>query len=407
MAARTSLRRTLIGVGTVLAVLCLLPLGWIQWMRAQGERQYQEQLALARKDGIPTTPEEFDALIPRAEPHENAALHYRKLDGANFELSICESLQFKLIREPTNEVRQQAEKYLETHGQTLAHLDAATDLPKCWFERDPRKAGLSRTGSPSHAYSAAPILALRGTLKMLDGDPEAAIADADRIAKMGLHFGQEPTPAAESIRSNMESKTLRAIADWCFARRGDATYLRALNERIGRFQKSMDERPIPAVWVVNGAYALERVWTSAGRKELGLKDTTLSQNIRLALAPSATKANIMAGLREVTRVSALRQEDRTAAMSSARLNLSLAAIPLAGIVDFLAPELGDSRELFREIWVFYRALGRAFAQTEIPKQLDTSDLISPATGKPVDYSFDGYRIKIGMRDFVVKYEIPP
>lgn len=115
MAAQSTVRRTLILVGSVATLICLLPYGWIKWNRVSAARQYQEQLVLARKAGVPTTPEEFAALMPRVAPEENAALHYEKLDGGSFEIAQCTNLQFKLIREPSDELIEQALRFLDSH----------------------------------------------------------------------------------------------------------------------------------------------------------------------------------------------------------------------------------------------------------------------------------------------------
>lgn len=404
MVARSTVRRNLIIVGSVAALLCLLPYGWIQWARNVGEREYRAELELARKEGIPTTPDEFAALIPRAEPDENAALHYAKLEGVSFDISRCTTLQFHLVRKPTKEWLDLTKKFLDSQQTAFEHLDAATSLDKCWFEADAATAGLTKSARAPWASYAAPLLMLRGTSKMLKGDAAGAIGDADRIAKMADHFGQVPTPWRQGIRNNLESKALEALADWCFARRGDKRYVDAFRQRIDRFEQDAVKRPVAKAWVVNGAYILDRVWTGGGRKELGLKETTIQQNISLALSPADTSANIMRGLRELTRAAVLPEPKRSAEMVAARKRVKDAARPLDGFVNFMPPELDDSGELFADVRNFYRVLARAFEHQEIPRSLDVSDLAGP--GRALDYSFDGVDIKVGSRRFVVQGESP-
>lgn len=405
MATRSPVRRTLILVGSVATLICLLPYGWIKWNRVSAARQYQEQLALARKEGVPTTPEEFAALMPRVAPEENAAFHYEKLDGGSFEIAQCTNLQFKLIREPSDELIEQALRFLDSHRTTLEHLDAATALEKCRFERD-WNVGLIRSAGGSTAYHAAPLLKLRGTCRMLKGDTRGAIADADRIGRMAAHFGSEPSPRGQHIRENLECDRLEVLADWCYAHRGDATYLKALEERIDDYSLTADSGSVWASWVSDGAYVLDRIWTPEGRRELGIKATTFRQNLTLALAPIDTNARIIEGLRELTHAAKQPRPDRWTQMKSARQKVWEASKPLEGLIQVLPEDLQASSELFESVRLFYRTLARTFEHREIPTTLDTAGLIDPSTGKPMSYSYDGYTINIGVRQFVVKYKVP-
>ncbi len=408
MAESSRPRRTPLLIGVVLVSSCLLPYGWISWARAAAERAYQEQLALARKEGIPTTTEEFAALMPPVAPEENAALHYKKLEGLSFDFTTSNNLQFKLVREPSPELLEQANKFLATHQQTLEHLDAATSLAKCRFDRDWSKVGFVRSQGGSAAHSSSHLLKLRGTYRMLKGDAQGAIADADRIGQMADHFGQEPSPSAQHIRDNLEDDVLEALADWSYARRGDPIFLDALNERIDRYSQNAKKSPVWASWLVDGAYILDRIWTASGRTELNIKSTTFGQQVRLALAPVDTKARIMEGLRELTTAAKLAQPDRSLKMKAARQRVREAAKPLDGLVYVLPLE--TSQDLFESRRLYFRALARAFKHRDIPATLDTSDLIHPSTGRPITYSFDGLVISVestSLEQFVVKQASPP
>lgn len=422
MAARSPVRRTLIIIGSVGALLCLLPYGWIRWARSVGERACRAELELARKEGIPTTPAEFAALIPRAEPHENAALHYKKLEGLKVDIRKTRELFFALTRSPSDHLIEQAQDYLSSFSGAMSHLEAGTTLPKCWFDRDwSRKRGVSNTDdlleamvtTPTRADQvAAEILPLRGTVRMLRGDAEGAIDDAEKMFKMASHYRQEPSILGQSVGWRLEYRALETLTSWCYARRGDPVYQAAIDRNIDRL-KPYDPWASGLQDLSNLTYVLDRCWTSEGRAELGIEKLSLRETISLSFAPPDTKTRIVRAFRELMVASKLPHPDRWRPMRLAGQRAYEASRPLEGTFKLIPVDPVDNLEqvhvqdlLSR---VCFRAVARALQYRAIPRTLKTDDLISPMTGRPVEYSFDGAVIRVsgGQRHphrFVVKVE---
>lgn len=161
----------------------------------------------------------------------------------------------------------------------------------------------------------------------------------------------------------------------------------------------------------DAVYVLDRCWTRKGRAKFGVQEPTLRQKLTLALAPPDTKTKVVEGLREMMLATKLPHPARWAPMNAASQKVFEASRPFSDVWDLIFDNYGETEE-----WVYnqrqvcqvcYRAVARALEHRDIPARLNTDDLISPITGKPVTYSFDGSVILVsgGQRQphrFVVK-----
>ena len=82
---------------------------------ARDEAAFQEQIRLARAEGIPTTAAEFAATVPTAKPTENAAPLYRKLKLLDREKADVTEVERTLIFHPTPANVAAAQAILSNH----------------------------------------------------------------------------------------------------------------------------------------------------------------------------------------------------------------------------------------------------------------------------------------------------
>ena len=108
-------------------------------MAAADDRASQDQLRLAREEGIPTSAAEFAATIRSATPSENAAPLYRRLREARLPASekrIPSEVSQMLTFAPSPTALKDADDLLTEEATQLATVDLGTKLSRCWFNRD-------------------------------------------------------------------------------------------------------------------------------------------------------------------------------------------------------------------------------------------------------------------------------
>src|SRR5665213_797020 len=177
-------------VWSIVAAILFLVAAILAWKRVVANREateYQEQLNLARSEGLPTTAAEFAATIAPAKPEENAAPLYRELPAAFKPLGDFPTTEAKLLNDPSAKNLAAAKAVIQNAKACFAIIDEATAKPKCWFNRDWSDGAAVLLPEYASLKEAAKLLAMRGTVAADEGRVGDALKDAAEIIRLSRH----------------------------------------------------------------------------------------------------------------------------------------------------------------------------------------------------------------------------
>ncbi len=389
----------------ILAAALLLTAGGFgaYFFAARRDRDlFEEQLRLARAEGLPTNAAEFAAQIEPANPEENAAPIYRRMSKRVREARSANPKVLFAERPPTTSELAVATASLARFSDVLQELEAATDLPKCWFDRDWTLGPAVLMPELADMKAGARLLELRGSAAVAEGRVEDALRDAERILRIAAHAGGEPHLISHLVADAIHVIAMQSLARWSFASRSPV-YTQALERAVESFPRP----DVAKEWsgeLFSVLSLIELCETKEGRDRLGLREEDIQPvDMILGLVTSKAKARI-----EIVRAhrafwSALLSDapDRKDRMdrADAALYRALLAFPVAARVhealgtDGAVRERLESWEARRQLYVAAR---RALSQRIIPKSIRTDDLKSPFDGKPIRYEYSGVRLSISV-----------
>lgn len=394
-------RITLLVFGT-LAVVIGGPAAMVAYRNVQIAREYEDELRLARKEGLATNSEEFASLIPTADPSDNAAPHYAKLKGLAGSLSDLRSLEQRLTYQPSTVAIEAAERTISGSQTALDIAEEATKLPKCWFDRDWSLGAAVLMPELSEMRTLARLLALRGAIATYRGDAVAALADIDRIRRIAAHARSDRTAIALLSGDAMEQIAMNCLAGWAHMHRDQPAYRKALARLIDELP-----RPDPKLETRGNLFEalsiIELCSTPEGQTALGLKKEDLpgiERYAALLVNRAEARVRIVRAFRNQRAALDLPPGQRYAKLEAAATDLRTAmmAFPTAYKVFFLLmddtqSELLDHRETRweanRQRW---RGLVRALEAPRPPAKIKVDDLLSPFDGKPLEYGLKGQQM---------------
>lgn len=372
--------------------------------RHRVRQEYEAQLRMAREAGIPTSPEEFAATIPRAKPEENAAPLYRKLNKLNaLYRNKTSPHDLEILLVAAHDERAAAD-FIRQHQDQYATLDAATRLPRCWFSRDWSLGAAVLMPEFSDMKEAGRWLGLRGSLAAMQGRHRDALADASRIFIMGNHAAEQGDLFAQLVKAALDQIAMRDLVTWASMHRDQPAYREALARAIDEYPKrDLWKAHLGDLYLRMGFLAMME--TPTGRAELGLRPeqhSLLDKVMPFVIDQEKAKIEIVKWETQATKLLKANPID-DAAVYDARLQRDKAmfAFPTAAFVyDALTNgDAGDTEDLHPEqAWLArkqrYIALLRATEGAKVPATIKTSDLLSPYDGKPLHYRFDGKTVEI-------------
>jgi len=367
----------------------------------QAEAKFQEQLRLARADGIPTTAAEFAATIPLVKPEDNAAPYYVKLVN----LGQNDQPNAALFYSADPAALSKIQKLIDGAKEKFDLIDQAVSRPHCRFDRDWSLgyAVLFKEFAPMK--SAAKYLLLRGNLAAAKGDPSAAIADFKKALVIARHLNEEPTEIAFLVGVAIDEIALRFLTFWAMKYRDQAEYRAALSANFDALPKPNERRLFSSeLYCMVGLVDL--TMTAKGRKSLGLTDEDLpSLKDRLMLrllSRGKGKAEIVLAMREMWKALGMAPGERSSQMQKSDVDLTeaLMAYPVAyevcrglmGGNSFVYPWDIDSAAFWTNVRQRHLAFMRAVCGPNVASKIKTDDLRSPYDGKPLQYSFNGKQI---------------
>jgi hypothetical protein len=391
---------------------------------SQDEAAFQEQLRLARAEGLPTTAAEYAALVPKASPEENAAPLYREMGriangpiGSKTDVAVVNR---ELIFHPGAPAVAAAESLIKLHRRQIELAADAAKLPKCWFDRDWRLGAAVLFPEYAQMKSAAKLLAVRGSLAANRRDAEAALADCRGIFAIADHAGQEPHGISRMVREAIYVIGLQNLTYWAFAHRDQSAYRAAIKRAIDAFPRPnvKDEHRDSLFLVLS---MIELTSTTEGRTNLGLREEDIGwaeKVIPILKSRADAKPQIVKAMRDKWAALDRPPKDRAALIDKATKDLdkALFAYPTAADIYEKLTSGGDSRFEREAAWEArkqqYIAALRALDEPRIPTTIRTDDLLSPFDGKPLSYRYDGKQIVISISGYdndsgPVFLKIPP
>lgn len=399
----------------------------------QDEAAFQEQMRLARAEGIPTTAAEYAATMPPAKPEENAAPLYRQMQSLLHVRGDSSRLEADLQFRPSPAHLKAAQAYLDQLKPALELADRAAALPRCWFDRDWKEGMAVLMPEFATMKGAAKLIALRASIAAQSGDSKSALKDAARIFQLARQARDEHTAIAHLVSEAIEAIGLRELATWSFlyghpstlvadgvSLHRTAEWFLAQKEYAAALAKAAEAMPPPNLRQEHsddlfGMLSLiDLSSTPEGRKKLGLREEDIGAGQKLIpvlLSQPKARIQIVRGERAYWAALAAPEKDQASLMEDANLQIQkgLFAFPVAWQIYNLLSD-GDPLAERRQTWETrrqqYLALARALTPDAIPKTIKTADLLSPFDGKPLTYKFDGKQIVISVSGYNRYLKLP-
>lgn len=353
----------------------------------EGEADFQEQLRLARLEGLPTTPAEFDATLPKVSSEENAAPIYRELGKMNLG-SSTRMLDNSFLWEPSKESLSSAKSALKNGKDALELIEAATAKPKCIFDWNWNDGFFDHFPESVTMKNAAKVLAIRGRLSAVEGDHVSALADAEAILKIASHIDDHYNSIGYATKATIHQIGLHFLATLAVRFPDRTAYRQELEDAVAKWES-------PRLQPTARGDLLEILKTIKDHEKEVQGDDGKEPPIHLSLR---AKANVVRAIRkhwasleapESARSDLIRQAARD--LGKALEDAPSLAELYDGIFGYYAIEYLDRYAHGR---LAYEALLRALRQPTLPKTIKTDDLLSPSDKKPVTYQYEKGRILI-------------
>ncbi len=375
----------------------------------------EKELALARKDGIPTTAAEFRATIKVPAQKDNAAQFYRVLNRMRPSPRDISSFIWSLNWDPAPEALESARAKLKEHQNWLDLGDQITKRPAFWMDRKWEDGHAVLYPEYAQGRSLAQLLLLRGTLKAREGDVAGESSDARGALRIASHFESETTSISKKVSDSITQIVLHRVTEWAFRQRDNSTYPALLDEILRRWRRP-DLRAEVRLDLYQGLLLMDQARTKEGREKIGLieEDRSPLDDIFPELSGQsveAGKTRFAKGFRQYWKaLKPLNQEQATAA--TFEMMSGLMSVPTAvKVVENLNPDFDESDRIATlEGRRMVHAVFVKAARATYPKLLDTSKFISPIDGKPVRYFYDGTELKISagtVDDREIQLILPP
>lgn len=384
-------------------VIVGVPLAVIGISYLSASLSYQEQLRLARSEGIPTSGAEFAAMITSVPDSQNAAHSYHWLKEGTYTRKLYEeTLAAEVVFRPSDRARNLATGLLNANKKRIDAFDLATQRPHLRIKFDWSGWGLDLELVLFSIRDTARFLFMRGALAAAASRTREAVADVHKVLKAAAHLKEIPSVYAHSAGLQLEHHAFQNLAHWA---------VRYPSVRVYRDElaKAIDSVPLPDLKaahrhdLIDVLAVIELLQTPAGRYGLGLDESDAvpaAPNLFLAQPPDRGRAMIVKATREYW--AAL---DQPNGMRSQLLKRAVARRiegykPFPTAYKYLSDESSHFNDTIDEVQLevahrqLYRGLLRALEAPITPSSIKTENLLSPFDGEPLQYRFDGRQIVI-------------
>lgn len=374
---------------------------WNSAQTVKNEAAFQEQIRLARKEGLPTTLDEYRATFPNVQPSQNAAPLYAQLNQTEMRSPYVSSgyrEAIQVIFYPSKRAIDTVKRMLADDRPYFEIIDKAVARPRCLFDRDWQNAPTAQLDESFWMMTkAASIVGLRGSVSAAEGRTDDALADARRIFTISRHASEEPSPSAAASSENIYMTGVSRLVSWTYAYRRPE-YLAELKKAIDGFPR-VDVRREHRQDLYFILWRLDNSRTPEGRLKMGVSgdDVIDLQNsddlARYTSSRSEAKVRIVRAVRACWQALQRPHTERAMLLKGASkdLNDALSVFPT---VYALSPTLDANTrerdwELERQV---FSAAVRALEAKQTPKEIRTGDLLSPYDRRPLSYRYDGQRM---------------
>lgn len=380
--------------------------------RLRGGVALQEQLRLARSEGIPTSAEEYAATIRPAKPEENAASIYRGFVKMPRVRTDAMKLEESLLEAPGPKTLGLAIANLKANQGGIDLIDQAVERPHCWFDRDWAEGAAVLMPELAYMKGAAGLLGLRGTVASFQGQHQAAIGEAEKMAKIADHVGEEGHSISQSVQASMHYQVVLHLATWASLHPDRPEYRRALSDAIRKFPIRNAKREHAADLYQLLSF-IDLTATSEGRAKIGLTDPNASVAewfVPMFVSQANARVDLVKAERRLwTEYTSETPNPATIqAIQGDRSRALFAFATASAVYEALTDEDAstyDPRQLKARL-LRYTALLRALEGGTIAPTISTKDLLSPVDGKPLAYRFDGKEIVIEVSGISEPLKIP-
>lgn len=183
------------------------------------------ELKLARAEGLITSLEDMKAWVPAVPEEQNAAPFYRKLkqwspkDEAGF---------FSQVYRGETEAVESAQQILAAQAASLKLIDQAVTCPKLWFDRDWSLGWGVLRPELAPMKSAVKLLLIRGSVARAEGRPEDALEDQRKALVVAGHLEQEKGLIELLVGNACRSLVRHQLLTWAVCYPEDQRWLKEL-----------------------------------------------------------------------------------------------------------------------------------------------------------------------------------
>lgn len=380
-----------------------LPTAFFLAKNRREQAALDEQLRLARQEGLPTTGDEYAATLPKVKDSDNAAPIYMELEKSHRKLIRWDKeIASRLLDNPSKQDVDKARKYLATFEPELSLIDKAVTFPHCQFKRGWNKQAVVLTPELATIKYAARLALVRGSIAACEGHTAKAIAEARKGIVVSRHLGEEPYCISILVALAVENIVLRHLVAWQMEHPEEKAYWREIKKIIDE-SKPLNLEAMHRFDLVEVLTIVELSQTDEGLRELGLRDDEIDgmrKFMPLLRSRTAAKTTIVASMRQYYKELGNPSKDLKDRSSKAWMGVSLGLMSFPAAFSIYS-NLGNTSEndgnwlfIIQERNVAYRAFLRATEKGRIAKMVDTHDLKSPYTRKPASYTFDGKQMVI-------------
>ncbi len=222
--------------------------------------EYEQEVALTRKAGLPVTPAEIAQPLPPRE--QNAAPLYRRAWDLKKRVSAKEKGAISVLvgrAIPAPEAVEKARRALAAHKDILDLYHQAASLPYCVFPRDWSQGPGMLFPEYAQFRDAARWLNAEAYLQLVDGQPRNAVRTQALGFRIATHAASDPILIAYLVGVAMDAITLNGLQRILYVAADDPAVCSAVAETVEKDQTALSlSRAMPGE-VVTGMLGLEEV----------------------------------------------------------------------------------------------------------------------------------------------------
>lgn len=364
------------------------------------QREYDTQLNLAKKEGIPTSFAEVAAQVTSIPPNQNAALHYKKLIEFKYPSTNDFAPLLQNARDPRKLDKTAAKAVLKKYSDYISIVEAGSKLPGCDFQRNWSKGYAVLFPELGKVKYGANLLLVKVHLAATENRPNHAANELKNIFKLAKHIANEPNTISKLVACNIQVLATRSAIDLSIYYPNEPLYQEVLQTAISTW-------PIrnPAKEFASDFPSLLQLLQNAGNKDFVINDLGLSEEEIVEPMTVGTPAEQLMAKADIIHYFRLWKqayflppgESLINSMNcSVWMNFKMVSFPvIRSIYNGLTSGVGTTRERFEGLnnKLLFTAAQRAIqardAKGNFPKSIKTNDLIMPYTQSTVEYNSDG------------------